>query len=121
MTDSDGNVLSKCDGSPAESVRRARHGTFGIVANAHNKAVATNPGQFYYNLLWRNDTGSNQTIKLNMSLTGLVAQGAQAVHWLTFPTNGGSVPGFNQVIDGNPAGATGSIKASWCPRATLCT
>jgi hypothetical protein len=109
MTDSDGNVLSKCDGSPANQSGE-QDGTFGIVANAHNKSVATNPGQFYYNLLWRNDTGSDQTVKVNMSLTGLVAQGAQAVHWLTFPTNGGSVPGFDQVIDGNPAGATGSIK-----------
>jgi hypothetical protein len=109
MTDSDGNVLSKCDGSPANQSGE-QDGTFAIVTNAHNKSVATNPGQFYYNLLWRNDTGSQQIVKVNMILTGLVAQGAQAVHWLTFPTNGGGAPGFDQVIDGNPAGATGSIK-----------
>jgi archaellum component FlaG (FlaF/FlaG flagellin family) len=109
MTDSDGNVLLKCDGSPANASGET-DGTFAIVANPRNKSVATNPGQFYYNLLWRNDTGSDQTVKVNMSLTGLVAQGAQAVHWLTFPTSGGSVPGFDQVIDGNPAGSTGSIK-----------
>ena len=109
MTDSEGNVLEKCDGTPANASSE-QDGTFAIVANARNKAVATNPGQFYYNLLWRNDTGSDQTVKVNMALTGLVPQGAQAVHWLTFPTNGGSTPGFNQVIDGNPAGATGSFK-----------
>jgi hypothetical protein len=109
MTDSDGNVLAKCDGTPANASGE-QDGTFAIVANAKNKAVATNPGQFYYNLLWSNDTGSSQNVKVNMALTGLIPQGAQAVHWLTFPTNGGSTPGFNQVIDGNPAGATGSIK-----------
>jgi len=109
MTDSEGNVLSKCDGSAANASGE-QDGTFAIVANAHNKSVATNPGQFYYNLLWTNDTGSDQMVNVKMNLTGLGAQGAQAVHWLTFPTNGGSTPGFNQVLDGNPAGATGTIK-----------
>lgn len=111
MTDSDGNLLRKCDGTVANNSGE-EDGTFAIVANAKNKAVSTNPGQFYYNLLWVNDTGSDQTVNVGFTLNGLVPQGTQALHWLNFPTTGfgGVNPAdFDDVIEGNPAGATGPI------------
>jgi hypothetical protein len=109
MTDSEGNVLHKCDGTPA-NVSGETDGTFAIVANNKGKAVATNPGQFYYNLFWKNDTGFPQTVTVNFTLNNLVAKGTQALHWLTFPTSGGvDLYDFNAVIEGNPAGATGPI------------
>jgi hypothetical protein len=109
ITDSEGNVLQKCDGTPANESGET-DGTFAIVANKKGKAVATNPGQFYYNLFWENDTGSAQTVTVSFALSGLMSNGTQALHWLTFPTIGGvNLNDFNAVIEGNPAGANGPI------------
>jgi len=117
MTDSEGNLLTDCKGS-AITASGSEAGTFAIVANKKNIAVSTNPGQFYYNLLWRNDTGSDQTVAVNMTPTGLSPNGAQAVHWATFPTAGfGGVtpPDFDQVIAANPAGKSGNISPVLVP------
>lgn len=107
MTDGEGNLLTDCNGDEVTQ-SGAQDGVFAIVTKKNGLAVSTNPGQLYYNLLWRNDTGSSQTVNVSMDLTGLVAHGAQAVHWLVFPTSGGAAT-FDDVIMGNPAGATGDI------------
>lgn len=113
MTDSDGNFLQKCDGTLANQPGET-DGTFAIVVNGKNKEVATNPGQFYYNLIWNNDTGVDQVVEVDFpTLTGAMPNGANALHWLTFPTNGfgGVTPSdFDAVIQGNPAGANGPIQ-----------
>lgn len=109
LTDSEGDPLQKCNGELANASGEA-DGTFAIVANKKGKAVATNPGQFYYNLLWKNDTGSAQTVSVNIAKTGLVPHGAQAVHWLLIPTSSGvDLDDFDTVNMGNPAGTSGQI------------
>jgi hypothetical protein len=109
LTDSEGNLLQKCDGTPANESGET-DGTFAIVSNKKGKAVATNPGQFYYNLFWENNTGSPQTVTVSFALSGLVPNGTQALHWLIFLTGGGvDLNDFNAVIEGNPAGASGPI------------
>jgi len=109
MTNSEGDALQKCNGALANESGEV-DGTFAIVANKKGKAVATNPGQFYYNLLWNNDTGSAQTISVSIAKTGLVPHGAQAVHWLLIPTSSGvDLDDFDAVNMGNPAGTSGQI------------
>lgn len=111
MTDSDGNLLTDCNGAEVNA-SGSENGTFAIVSNKKGTAVSTNPGQLYYNLLWRNDTGSDQVVNVNMVPNGLVPNGAQAVHWLNFPTagfNGVTPTDFDDVIVGNPAGTSGTI------------
>jgi len=110
MTDSEGNVLLKCDGSLANESGE-QDGTFAIVANK-KKFVATNPGQFYYNLFWKNTTGSDQTVNVDIDTSSnLSANGAQAVHWWVLPTSSGvDLNDFDSVNQtGNPAGTSGEI------------
>lgn len=111
MTDSDGNFLLKADGTPA-NMSGETDGTFTIVTNAKGKAVATNPGQFYYNLLWQNSTDSPATVTITLADTNVVPNGTQALHWQTFPTAGFAgvtAADFDAVNEGNPAGMFGPI------------
>jgi hypothetical protein len=109
LTNSEGDVLQKCNGDLANASAEV-DGTFAIVANKKGKAVATNPGQFYYNLLWKNDTGAAQTVSVSVVKSGLVPHGAQAVHWLLIPTSSGvDLDDFATVNMGNPAGTTGQL------------
>jgi len=106
LTDSDFNLLKDCSGA---DVTTNSGGTFLIVANAKGRVVATNPGQFYYNVIWPNP-GSATTVTVTFSSSGLSPQGANAVHALTF-TSSGFVDDFsnwdmvNQ--DGTPCGPSG--------------
>ena len=83
LTDSEGNFLNNCSGTPV-SESGSDDGRFAIVANKRNIEVATNPGQFYYNLVWYNATGSSQTVDVNMARTGLAQKGRQALHAAIF-------------------------------------
>jgi hypothetical protein len=112
MTDSNGDFLKLCDGTTLANQSGETDGPFAVVKNAKGTITATNPGQFYYNLLWNNTTGSDQIVNVNISRTGANPVGAQAVHWWIFPTSGfqGVTPtDFDVVNEGNPAGITGSI------------
>jgi hypothetical protein len=75
LTDSSGLILANCDGQPVNT-----DGRFVIVANKKKVEVATNPGQFYYNLIWKNRTGSAQNVAVQFTRTNLLAKGAQAIH-----------------------------------------
>lgn len=76
-TDSDFNFLLDCSGA---EVKSGDSGRFAIVANKKNVEVATNPGQFYYNLLWKNTSTSPKTVTVTFSRSGVNPKGAQAIH-----------------------------------------
>ena len=77
-TDSDYNNLFDCN---MQEVTGSSGGTFQIVKNARGKVAATNPGQFYYNMLVpTNTTGTDQTVSVTLSANGLSPQGAQSAH-----------------------------------------
>lgn len=104
ITDSSGNFLTDCAGSDVTS---GLGGVFSMVVNQRrNIVVATNPGQFYYDIVWTNTTGSDQTVKVDFSKTGVNGHGAQAIHGYAFPPpfSGVSPAQFNQVNDGVPSG-----------------
>ena len=83
MTDSGGLSLTDCEGAwVTES--GSEDGRFAIVAIKKGIEVATNPGGFYYNLIWRNTTGSNQTVDVDFDRTGVIPNGAQAIHSAVF-------------------------------------
>jgi hypothetical protein len=91
FTDSNFLNLTDCSGT---SVIGNSGGTFAVVTNAKKIATATNPGQFYYNMLWSNTTGSDQDVTVNLSATGLTPSNtdsllhpiAQAAHAYFFDT-----------------------------------
>jgi hypothetical protein len=98
--------LTDCSGA---DVTTNLGGTFAIVPNAKGKIVATNPGQFYYNLIWTNPGGS-QAVTINLSAINLAPQGANAVHALTFNSSGFTqdASAFDMVNeDGTPCGPSG--------------
>ncbi len=105
FTDSSYNLLTDCSGNPVQD-----NGTFAIVVSARGKVAATNPGQFYYNLIWTNPGPDAQvTINLTKSAT-LNTKGANSVHALTFGASGfvedfSSWEMVNQ--DGTPCGPSG--------------
>jgi hypothetical protein len=106
LTDSDFNFLTDCSGA---DVTTNSGGTFAIVPNAKGKIVATNPGQFYYNLIWPNP-GGDQAVTINLSANNLAPQGANAVHALTFNSSGFTLDlsAFDMVNqDGTPCGPSG--------------
>lgn len=112
ITDSDGNFLLKADGITPASTSGETDGTFAIVKNAKGKAVATNPGQFYYNFLWKNTSAAPVTVGVSLADTNVNPNGSQAIHWLTFLTStfdGVTNTNFGDVNEGNPAGTTGPI------------
>lgn len=85
LTDSSGLFLTDCSGSLVNQSGSEDDGRFTIVTN--NKKgieVATNPGQFYYNFVWKNTTGAEQTVTVDFTRTGVMAQGTQAIHSAVF-------------------------------------
>jgi len=82
-TDSNFDYLTDCNQNEVNSP--GDNGRFLIVANGKKIEVATNPGQFYYNVLWDNTTGSNQTVTINFARAGVTPHGAQAIHAKVFP------------------------------------
>jgi hypothetical protein len=111
-TNSEGNLLAACNGS-AVTASGSDAGRFAITANKQkNIEVSTNPGQFYYNILWTNKTGAQQVVNVNFAGTGAVAKGANAVHAYAFPApfSGVSQADFQAVNDGIPGGSDGSIE-----------
>ena len=91
FTDSNFLDLTDCSGA---SVTSNTGGRFQIVTNAKKIATATNPGQFYYNMLWSNTTGSDQSVTVNLTAIGLAPSNtdsllhpiAQAAHAYFFDT-----------------------------------
>ena len=68
-TDSNFDYLLDCNQNEVNTP--GDNGRFLIVANNKKIEVATNPGQFYYNLLWDNTTGSDQTVTVNFARAGV--------------------------------------------------
>lgn len=83
LTDSEGNFLKDCAGTPVTE-SGSDDGRFAIVANKKQIEVATNPGQFYYNLVWHNTTGTAQSVDVALARTGLSSKGRQALHAAIF-------------------------------------
>jgi len=85
LTSSDFDPLRDCNGDP---VFDSTGGTFVLVRGGRGQTtiVATNPGQIYYNLLWRNPGGAD-SVTISLSATNLAPKGAQAVHAKTFDSN----------------------------------
>lgn len=113
ITDSSFNFLLDCDLQP---VTEGALGRFAIVTNKKGTQVATNPGQFYYNMLWTNTTGSQQTVSVNMTRTGVTPHGAQAIHaalFATDPTIDSST--FAAVNDAIPSGADNGVESIAVP------
>ncbi len=111
FTDSSFNLLTDCGGNP---VSDSSGGTFAIVGNARGRVVATNPGQFYYNLIWTNP-GSTQTVTINLSATNLLPQGANAVHAMIFNSSGfvADLSNWDMVNEnGTPCGPSGPCSVS---------
>jgi hypothetical protein len=113
ITDSDFNYLTDCAGTPITS---GNLGRFTIVANKKNIEVATNPGQFYYNVLYTNLTGSSQTIRIDFSRSGVNPQGAQAIHALVFTSLPAlSAGNFGAVNDAIPSGKDDRLESVVVP------
>ncbi|TGU70265.1 hypothetical protein E4633_18885 [Geomonas terrae] len=108
-TDGDGNLLAACDGT-AVTASGSNAGRFAINANKKNIEVATNPGQFYYNILWTNMTGDVQVVNVTFAKTGVAAKGANAIHAYAFPPSfsGVTPEAFQVVNDGIDSLAGGS-------------
>jgi hypothetical protein len=120
LTDSSGNLLLQADGITPASASGDTSGTFAIVLNAKKKAVSTNPGQFYFNLLW-NNSGAQTSALVQFAEGGtppFVTNGVQANHWAVFTTSGFAgvtPPNFDLVNEGNPAGKLASFTANPVP------
>jgi hypothetical protein len=113
ITDSSFNFLAACDGSVVTS---GDGGRFAIVTNKKGTQVATNPGQFYYNVLWTNTSGSEKTIDVSFARNGVNPQGAQAIHAEVFPAFPDfSSDNFNSVNDAIPGGSDDAINAIVVP------
>ena len=83
LTDSDGMFLMDCE-SALVTESGSDEARFAIVANKKGIQVSTNPGQFYYNFVWLNTTGSEQTVDVTFDRTGVIPHGAQAIHSAVF-------------------------------------
>jgi hypothetical protein len=112
ITDSDFNFLLDCSSKPVGT-----DGTFRIVTNKKGIEVSTNPGQFYYNLLWTNDSGTDQTVSVNFARYGVSPHGAQAIHAGLFPPpfSGETLENFNTVNDAIPSGHDDSLESVTVP------
>ena len=108
FTDSEFNLLQDCE---QQDVAGNSGGTFRIVTRpTTNLVTATNPGTFYLNLIWPNNTGSAETVTITLSATNLVPNGANAVHALVFDSTGitESKDNWDMVNeDGTPCGPGG--------------
>jgi hypothetical protein len=106
LTDSEFNLLNDCSGNPVAS---NTGGTFQIVANG-KQIVSTNPGEFYYNLIWTNTSGSSKTVVATFTETHLNTMGANSVHAFVFDSSGFTedLSAFDMVNqDGTPCGPAG--------------
>jgi hypothetical protein len=110
ITDPSGNFLTACDGSLADQ-SGSDSGRFAIVANKKNIEVSTNPGQFYYNVLYHNPGSAAITVDVNFVKSGVSPKGAQAIHAGLFapPFSGITQDGFNDVNDGIPEGTDDTV------------
>ncbi len=110
-TDSEGNLLAKCDGT-AVTASGSYDGRFAINTNKKNIEVSTNPGQFYYNILWTNMTGEDQTVDVSFAASNVSAKGANAIHAYVLPPSfsGVTPENFQLVNDAIPGGSDGSIE-----------
>jgi hypothetical protein len=117
MTDSEGNFLADCDGNPV-TVSGTDDGRFVIVTNKKSIEVATNPGQFYYNLVWLNTTGSTQVVDAGFERTGVDPNGTNALHAMVFYGDLSSLTPaeFAQAnADGIPEGADDAVNGVEVP------
>jgi hypothetical protein len=104
ITDSSGLLLNDCAGQQINT-----GGEFLIITN-QKKVTATNPGQFYYNLTWTNNTGSPVTFtSLGLAGTNVVSQGTNSVHVLIYDAHSftASFDDVNQ--SGTPCGSLGTV------------
>ncbi len=111
LTDSDGNFLTDCTGQVVNASGED-DGRFAIVLNKKGIAVATNPGQFYYNVLYKNEDSTPLTVNVGFTRSGVVPKGAQAIHAALFapPFSGVTAENFDLVNDGIPEGSDDSIQ-----------
>jgi hypothetical protein len=110
FTSSEFDLLTDCSGA---YVTGNSGGTFQIVA-PKGKINATNPGQFYYNMIWTNQ-GDTQAVTIDFSATNLNPQGANAVHALVFDSSGFTTDASNFDMvngDGTPCGPSGPCTIS---------
>ncbi|HEX9080744.1 MAG TPA: hypothetical protein VF768_00625, partial [Holophagaceae bacterium] len=79
--------------------------------------VATNPGQFYFNVLWTNRTGADQVVSVSFARSECVPQGTNAIHAYAFPPpfSGVSQEAFQAVNDGIPGGSDDLIQGIRVP------
>jgi hypothetical protein len=91
FTDSNFLALTDCSGN---EVLDNAGGTFQIVTNKKGIVTATNPGQFYYNMLVSNFSGQDEDIEVDLSRLNLIPSNtdstghpiAQAAHADVFNT-----------------------------------
>ena len=104
LTDSSGLFLTDCSGNEVES-----GGEFLIIAN-QKKITATNPGQFYYNFVWTNETGGPVTFtSLGLVGTNVLPTGANSVHVLIYDASS-FIANFDDVnTSGVPCGTNGAV------------
>jgi len=113
VTDSSFNYLLDCSGG---QVTFGNGGRFAIVANNKKVEVATNPGQFYYNIIWTNTTGVSQTVSVTFARSSVNPHGAQAIHALVFPSFPSlDATAFALVNDGIPSGADDKLESVVVP------
>ena len=110
LTSSEFDLLTDCSGA---YVSGSSGGTFEIIA-PKGKVQATNPGQFYYNMIWTNQ-GVTQPITIELLASSLSSHGANAVHALVFDSTGfvTDASNFDMVNqDGTPCGPNGPCTIS---------
>jgi len=80
------------------------------VANHQGRIVSTNPGQFYYNMIWTNNAATPEAVTINLAANNLVPMGANSVHAMTFNSGGftQNASSFDMVnTNGVPCGPSG--------------
>jgi hypothetical protein len=114
VTDSGFNFLADCDNTDITS---GDGGRFRIVTNKKGVEVSTNPGQFYYNLVWTNVSTLPQTVRVDFALFRVHPHGTQAIHALVFPPpfSGTTAENFNAVNDAIPSGADNVLESVSVP------
>ena len=115
-TDSNFSYLLDCSGNEVNGP--GDDGRFIIVTNAKKIEVATNPGQFYYNVLWDNTTNYNQTVNVGFLRAGVKSHGTQAIHAKVFPPSPALVidaATFDQVNNAIPSGHDDALESIVVP------
>ena len=86
LTDSSGEFLADINGEPVDDSGSSA-GTFSLVVNPKQIEVATNPGQFYFNMSWWNRSNAPRTVVGSIptaSIVNLVTQGRNSLHSAIF-------------------------------------